>query len=106
ARKKYVLDAMNNVEEGVWIHTRNVARREPAIGLQRVRRFRRVVPIAGHDLRTTHPEFAALACWDLTAFFINDFCLGVRNGQSDGPLDGESEGDVAMGNGRRLGRNV
>src|SRR5207247_3396472 len=65
-----------------------------------------VVPVPLHHLRTSHPKFADSSKRDLLACLINDFCLGVRNGQSDGMLHRKTAGDVAVRHRRSLRKTV
>src|SRR5437870_4649657 len=69
-------------------------------------RLHGVVPVPLHHLRTSHPKFTDSSNRDLLACLINDFRLGVRNGQSNGMLHRKTAWDVAVRHRRSLRKTV
>src|SRR5436190_6206304 len=69
-------------------------------------RLHRVVPVPLHHLRTSYPKFTDSSNRDVLACLINDFRLGVCNGQSNGMFHRKTAGEVAVRHRRSLRKTV
>src|ERR1700688_1057066 len=84
AADHHVLDAADDVAIAFGVDHGDVARMHPAIGIEHVGGFLRLVPIAEHDAVAAGAEFAAFAAWHHAAVEIDHLDLDMWMNASDG----------------------
>jgi hypothetical protein len=78
-----VLLAIDELDIALRVHAADVAGEQPSAGREVARGFLRSLPIAGHHLRTAHPDFTDAADRHRVPAVVEDRHVGRRDRQAE-----------------------